>query len=144
MKSHIFTDGATLGHNGPLGTVKKVGLGIFCQEPRIEIAEKVDGGSNNEAEFMALIRGMEEAIRLKITDVHYYLDSQIVWRRAACPKKGKKNIYFRPKGKQKNERMDAFQDTVLGLAANFKRIEFSWIPREENSMADFLSKKALE
>ena len=37
--------------------------------------------------------------------------------------------------------MDDFQDRVLESSAKFKSIEFSWIPREENTMADWLSEK---
>lgn len=131
--ANIFCDGATLGHNGKLGTVKTVGLGVYCECPRIRIAEKTDGISNNEAEFKALICGMEEALALEITDVHFFLDSKIVVRRAKglMPKKI-------------NRRMDAFQIEVISLAMRFNSVQFHWIPREQNQEADLLSKRALK
>jgi len=131
----IYTDGATKGHNGKLGTVKEVGIGIYIPAFGEGVGRKVAGISNNEAEFKALIAGMKLARALNITQARFKLDSQIVVNRAngARPKKAK----------FKNERMDAFQDTVLALAKEFTRIEFQWIPREENGMADMYSKECL-
>jgi len=137
----IYTDGATVGHNGRLGTVKEVGIGIYCKDA-ISISKRVKGGSNNEAEFLALIHGMEEAIRLGLKDVEFRMDSELVWRRAECPRKKNGKAYKKPKGKYKNERMDKFQDKVLELKRRFKTCFFVWIPREQNWTADELSKKA--
>jgi len=135
MILEIYTDGATEGHNGPLGTVKYVGLGVYCPQSGYTLSAKVDGGSCNEAEFMALIKGMEYAITYEAKEVKFYLDSQIVVNRANGS---------RPKqAKHKNERMDAFQDEVLELAKKFDKISFNWIPREENEMADRLSSIAV-
>lgn len=140
---NIWVDGATLGKNGKLGTVKTVGLGVFCAEPRIKISEVVSGGSSNEAEFFALLRGMEEAIRLGLRDVHFFSDSKIVVNRASRPRKKNGKPYRRPRGKNKNERMDAYQDEVLELCKSFDSVKFTWIPREENMRADLLSKESL-
>lgn len=143
MYSQIFCDGATKGRNGKLGTVKTVGLGVFCANPRIEISEMVSGISSNEAEFFALLRGMEEAIRLGLRNVHFFLDSKIVVNRATCPSRKNGKPYRRPHGKQKNERMDTFQNDVLELCKSFDSVKFAWIPREKNTIADSLSKIAL-
>lgn len=139
----IWTDGATVGHNGKLGTVKEVGLGVYCSHPLIEISKRIAGGSNNEAEFLALIEGMNTAIKLGLKNVDFFLDSQIVVNRAACrPKKNGKR-YRRPSGKHCNDRMDKFQDEVIKLKQSFERVDFHWIPREQNEMADALSKKLI-
>lgn len=134
MKTQIiYTDGATKGFNGKLGTVKTVGLGVHI--PNVGgFCKAVDGMSNNEAEFKALIWGMELATERGIKDAVFLLDSKIVVKRANGN---------RPFGKWKNERMDAFQDTVVQLAKNFDSIEFKWVPRERNFKADAQSKKAL-
>lgn len=132
----IYTDGATLGINGKLGTVKEVGIGIAIPEKEIFYKEKTRGISNNEAEFKALIRAMEIALKNDIESAIFYLDSKVVVNRAngARPKK----LKF------KNERMDAFQDEVMRLRMGFREIKFEWIPREENVVADELSKLALK
>ena len=142
MLVQIWTDGATLGHN-KMGKTKEVGLGVYCQSPPISIAERVPGLSSNEAEFLALIRGMNEAIKLNLKKVHFFLDSKIVVNRASVwiTKDGVPSR--RPKGKFRNPRMDKFQDQVLMLRSCFDEVHFYWIPREQNEIADGLSKIAL-
>ena len=128
----INTDGSTVGQN-KIGITKFVGLGASCAELGWRIMKKERGLSNNEAEFKALILGMEEAISKKIKNAHFLLDSMIVMNRANGQ---------RAKGKHKNERMDEFQDQVFELSKKFTSVKFSWIRREQNEAADELSKKA--
>lgn len=131
----VFTDGATVGHNGKLGTVKEVGLGAVVEEVnRTKISIKMKGGSNNEAEFLALIKAMEYCIEENINRAIFYCDSRIIVNRAngSRPKK----VKFQ------NERMDNFQNKVLELAEKFEYCNFEWIPREQNELADSLSKIA--
>ena len=131
----IYIDGATLGKNGKLGTVKEVGLGVYIPDINFGDSKRCDGISNNEAEFKALIWGMELTIEKQIKKAVFHLDSKIVVNRAngARPRKAK----------FKNERMDAFQDKVFELRNEFDFIEFKWIPREKNITADYYSKQAL-
>jgi ribonuclease HI len=168
MKIKVYTDGATVGHNGKLGTVKEVGLGIYVEilglktensykdisvkkteEIKMEISEKVKGGSNNEAEFKALISGLtwlavfferREYLngrdQYKGVPIEFFSDSEIIVNRM----KGR-----RPLGRYKNERMDKFQDEAFEIIEeNLKDnpITFNWIPREKNEIADRLSKEA--
>ena len=149
-KTYVYTDGATVGHNGKLGTVSEVGIGVYIKSNLIikthnkitEVKtatyhkEKMEGISNNEAEFKALIKGMELCIKLNINkgEVIFKLDSKIVTNRA----NGARPI----KAKWKNDRMDDFQDRVFELKENFEKISFEWVPREKNEMSDKLSKEA--
>lgn len=128
----IFSDGATIGKNGKLGSVKKVGLGVYIPAINFGDGKRVKGGSNNEAEFKALIWAMETAINKKIKRAVFKSDSQIIINRA----NGK-----RPKGKFKNERMDNFQNKVFKLKEKFDEVYFNWLPREQNQVADYYSKK---
>jgi len=127
----IYTDGATVGHNGKLGTVKEVGLGVYIPSLNYGNGKRTKGISNNEAEFKALIWGMELAIEKGLKNCRFNMDSKIVVNRA----NGR-----RPKGKWQNSRMDAFQDTVFKLRKSFYTVSFNWIPREKNSTADYYSK----
>lgn len=131
----IYTDGATKGHNGKLGTVSKVGLGVHIPELSLGSYMLTDGISNNEAEFKALIWGMELAIQYKIRRAAFFLDSQIVVNRANGSKPAK--------AKYQNERMDAFQYQVLMLRTKFDIVTFTHIPREQNTVADYYSKLAI-
>jgi len=130
----IYSDGATRGYNGKLGTVKEVGLGVYIPSEGLHLSKRVNGGSNNEAEFLALILAMETALDKKVTQAKFNLDSKIVVKRA----KG-----HRPKNpKYQNKRMDAFQNKVLKLEKQFDEVMYVWIPREANYVADRLSKEA--
>ncbi len=133
----IYTDGATLGYNGKLGTVSVVGLGVYMPHLKQDgfFSKRTDGISNNEAEFKALIFAMDIAIDKQIKEVKFFLDSMIVVNRANGSKPKKK--------KYQNERMDDFQNIVLEKSKLFDEVSFDWIPREENCTADRLSKNAL-
>lgn len=130
--TEIYTDGATIGHNGKLGTVKEVGLGLFIPSLNFGNDKKVAGISNNEAEFKALIWGMEIAIEKQLKNVRFNMDSKIVVNRA--------NGMKPKKLKYQNARMDYFQDQVFELRKSFDSVSFNWIPREMNSTADYYSK----
>lgn len=132
-----YTDGATVGHNGKLGTVTHVGLGVYCKQLNIALSKKVEGMSNNEAEFMALILGMETLLDHGVKHALFMGDSQIILNRA-----NRNYIRIFRKKKNQNERMDNFQKQVLYLAEKFDSVAFKWIPRERNVMADALSKDA--
>jgi ribonuclease HI len=56
MKAQIFTDGAARGNPGPAG----IGI-VICKEEKIllEVADYIGTATNNAAEYMALIRGLE-------------------------------------------------------------------------------------
>lgn len=131
----IYTDGATLGNNGKLGTVSIVGIGIHIPDKKINIARRLDGGSNNEAEFLALIHACIVAQKAKIKKPFFHLDSQIVVNRANGARPTKIKFY--------NGRMNMLQDILLGLLQNFQDWKIEWIPREENGIADSLSKQGL-
>lgn len=132
----IFTDGATEGHNGKLGTVKFCGIGVSCPALNFNLSRRIEAGSNNEAEFWALITAMKWAILEGLTEVEFCSDSQIVVNRAngARPKKLK----------YQNPRMDKLQNIVLDLANQFQTVSFVWIPRERNWQADALSTASLK
>lgn len=129
----VYSDGATVGHNGLFGTVREVGIGVYIPDWSISIAKKLPGKSNNEAEFLALIEAMDICFESGLTRCRFHLDSQIVVNRANGA---------RPKGKFANDRMDAFQDLVFEKKEQFAVAEFKWIPREQNEDADALSKAA--
>lgn len=132
----IFSDGATEGFNGKLGTVKFCGIGVYCPTTDFRFSDRISAGSNNEAEFYALIKALEYAIEQKFQEVEFLLDSQIVINRA---------LGRRPtKAKWKNPRMDIFQDRVLSLIDRIPHCRFTWIPREQNQVADYLSKASLK
>lgn len=128
----IFTDGATEGHNGKLGTVTHCGIGFYCPNKNYKFSKKIEAISNNEAEFHALIEAMKWALENNFREVEFLCDSMIVVNRANKKNKSVGNL-----------RMYNFQRIILDLSKKFNRVSFKWIPREENIEADIQSKLAV-
>jgi ribonuclease HI len=91
-----------------------------------------DDVSNNVAEYMALIKGLEWLIRNGMTDdeVIVYGDSRLIIYQL-------NNLYA-----VRAYRIIPLYERVQKLIPLFKKIIFKWIPREENIEADRLSRKA--
>jgi ribonuclease HI len=91
-----------------------------------------DDVSNNVAEYMALIKGLEWLIRNGMTDdeVIVYGDSRLIIYQL-------NNLYA-----VRAYRIIPLYERVQKLIPLFKKIIFKWIPREENVEADRLSRKA--
>tara|TARA_B100000965_G_C19585920_1_gene755751 strand:+ start:1546 stop:2076 length:531 start_codon:yes stop_codon:yes gene_type:complete len=125
----LFTDGASqLDKNnaGIGGLLKSGGDTIFS------FAENVGDCTNNEAEYLALIRGIEMCIEHKIVHVNIFSDSELIVRQ------------INGDYKVKNERMIKLHSKVLDLCSMLTEWSISHVMREKNMEADLLSKEGLE
>ncbi|XP_077248792.1 uncharacterized protein LOC143888303 [Tasmannia lanceolata] len=86
--------------------------------------------SNNEAEYEALLAGMNLAVQVKAHRLKAYCDSQLVTNQI-------QGTY-----EARDERMIRYLSLVQQLSNNFKSFEVVRIPRAENTKADVLSKLA--
>ncbi|XP_077239801.1 uncharacterized protein LOC143880710 [Tasmannia lanceolata] len=86
--------------------------------------------SNNEAEYEALIAGMNLTIQARAQRLKAYCDSQLV----VCQIQG---VY-----EAREERMIKYLHRVHSLASKFRSFEVIKVPRTENAKADVLSKLA--
>ena len=86
--------------------------------------------TNNEAEYEALIYGLELALKLGVQNLKVLLDSELV--------SGQVNKTF----ETKNQRMKLYCSKVVQLMKNFRRIDIQAIKRELNARADQLAKGA--
>ncbi|XP_077217977.1 uncharacterized protein LOC143852477 [Tasmannia lanceolata] len=86
--------------------------------------------SNNEAEYEALIAGMNMAVQTSAQRLKAYCDSQLVANQI-------QGVY-----EARDERMIKYLSKVHQLAGKFKNFEVIRIPRRENTKADVLSKLA--
>ena len=86
--------------------------------------------SNNEAEYEAVIAGLNLAHSLEIDQLEVYSDSQLVVRQI-------EDTY-----KAKSERMILYLKRVRDLMKKFVLVQVRHIPRTENSRADALAKLA--
>ena len=110
------------------------GIGGVLKGPageRIEISEEIGQGTNNEAEYAALMAVLDAAVEAKVENLVVHGDSQLVVRQV----NGEWFI--------KAKKLVPMCKTVLELKGQIPYITIRWIPREENSGAEALSKKSL-
>ena len=86
--------------------------------------------TNNEAEYEALIKGLELAKSVEAESILVLGDSQLVIGQVngTC--------------EAKEERMKKYLNKVVRLVKKFKEVDFIQIPREKNMEADALAKEA--
>ena len=123
----VYIDGASAGNPGPSG----IGLFIKGEGHHVQLSEYVGVYDNHTTEFMALIRGLEEAKMLTSGIVSVKSDSQIVV--AAVEKQYAKNPVFK-----------ALLDQALEIAESFEFFFIKWIPESNNRAADQLARKAIQ
>jgi ribonuclease HI len=124
----IFTDGCCLGNPGPMG----IGVVIYRDGVRVEeLDEYIGDGTNNVAEYTAVIRALETAHEMGDAKVHLKSDSQLLIKQL-------NNEY-----KVKDAKLRPLKKRVESLCHGLE-IHFEHIPREKNSEADKLSKEAAE
>ena len=97
-----------------------------------KISEAIGYGTNNIAEYKALIRGLEEAKKINPERVDVYCDSQLVVKQ------------INKKYKVKNKRIIPLFNRVEEIIRTIPgKIYFIWDRRDNNFMADGLAKRAL-
>ena len=125
----IFADGGSRGNPGPAG----IGAVLFdgSGEKVKELARYIGIATNNVAEYLAVIYGLQEAFYLKAENIILNVDSQLVARQL----KGEYKV--------KDQNILKFFDIALNLFRGFKKVEIREVPREENTGADALVNKAI-
>ncbi len=128
MSYKLFTDGASQldRNNAGIGGLLKSGQDIV-----FSFAENIGDCTNNEAEYLALIRGIELCIENKILDVKIFCDSELIVRQV--------NGDY----KVKNERMIKLHARTLDLCSMLNNWSVSHVLRDKNTEADLLSKEGL-
>lgn len=126
----LYADGACRGNPGPAGS----GAALLDERGDIvaEAMRSLGHGTNNVAEYTALIIGLEEALRHGVEELEVRMDSKLVveqmngrWR-VRDPK-------LRPLAIRAGE-----------LLAQFPKRRIRHIPREENRVADALANRAID
>lgn len=126
----IYTDGGARGNPGPAG----IGVVIYDAENNIvkKIGEHIGSTTNNQAEYKALLRGLDEVLALGGDSVVCYLDSELVQRQLI----GKYKI--------REEGLKLLAAEVFKSTGKFKQVEFSHVLREKNKLADELVNISLD
>jgi ribonuclease HI len=88
-------------------------------------------GTNTRAELLGAWALLTLASRLSIQAIHVQGDSKIIID------------WLRDKGRLQVVSLDCWKDRLLGLIKQFHNISFAHVYREDNKVADNLSKQAL-
>jgi ribonuclease HI len=124
----IYTDGASLGNPGPMG----IGIVIYKGKLRVEeLSEYIGVGTNNIAEYTAVIKALQTAHRMGEREVHIKSDSQLVVRQ------------LNGEYKVKDLKLKPLKRKIDHLCKGLE-VHFEHIPRDKNEEADQLSKEAAE
>lgn len=126
----IYTDGGARGNPGPSG----IGAVLYDEKNNLlaEISEYIGEGTNNQAEYKAVIAALNKAKELKAEILEFFLDSELVVQQL--------NRAYKVKEK---ELANLFLQ-IHNISLLFKKITYQHIPREKNKEADKLVNKALD
>jgi len=124
----MYIDGASKGNPGLSG----VGV-IICNGEEVikNIAKCIGEATNNFAEYMALIYGLQEALILRADEVEVKTDSQLLFRQIT------------KQYKVKNANIKPLYEQAAHLISGFSRFDIDFISRSENKGADKLATKAI-
>jgi ribonuclease HI len=126
---HLYVDGASRGNPG------SAGAGIYITDgdgKEVRCLSKYLGHkTNNEAEYWALLLGLQEAKRLGGQFVRVFTDSELIERQV-------RGIY-----RVKDVKLKGLYQTVVQSLEGFSSFEIESIPRELNREADRLANQAI-
>ena len=129
MRHHVFCDGASRSNPGDAS----IGVSILLDGKEVHaISKKIGIATNNEAEYQALIDGLNFCIDNSIKEIDVFLDSNLVVEQV------NKNY------KVKAENLKVLNSKVDELIQKFNFIKINHVYREENKRADQLANMALD
>jgi ribonuclease HI len=134
VKATAYTDGATYGSNPAPGGI---GVWMMVDDPTdvlqgrhlYEVALPIGEATNNVAEYRAVIEALEMALAFGVSDLTVYTDSMLVVEQVLGTWQTKAK-HLRP-----------FQQHARELLTGFEFVSIEYVPREENTLADKLSKQ---
>ncbi|MBI4713737.1 ribonuclease HI family protein [Candidatus Uhrbacteria bacterium] len=134
MHLRIYTDGGSRGNPGPAASAAVLKEIVGGHEGKtIATASKYLGKTtNNQAEYTAIIIGLEKAKKLGANNVEFYLDSELAYRQL--------NGQYKVKDPGIAKR---FLE-VKNLLHAFQKVTFTHVRREKNKEADELVNKVLD
>ncbi|MBI2592047.1 4a-hydroxytetrahydrobiopterin dehydratase [Candidatus Saccharibacteria bacterium] len=132
-EAKLYTDGGSRGNPGV-----SAGAFVICKMDD-NVVEKsgfyLGIMTNNQAEYQALLRGLQRSVELKIRRLKVFMDSELIIKQL-------NGLY-----KVKNKKLELLYRQVKELADGFEAILFTYVPRAHNKEADtevnrILDKKA--
>lgn len=125
-----FFDGASAGNPGKMG----IGFVIISEknETVCEGAEYIGVGTNNESEYQALISLLKFSVQNGIKNIAIFGDSNLVVKQVL----GEWQV--------KAENLKPFAKEAQNLYKKIPNASLKWIKRDDNKIADALSKKGVD
>lgn len=96
------------------------------------VSRRIGLATNNQAEYQAVIAGLEGALRLGARQAAFFCDSELVVKQL----KGQYRV--------KNKALKPLHQLAQGLISRLEGFRISYIPRRRNREADSLANKALD
>lgn len=125
----LYTDGAARGNPGPAG----IGVVALKDDQEVfTISRFIGHATNNMAEYLAVIAGLEKAADLAAPEVTVMLDSELVERQLT-------GAY-----RVRDAKLKVLYARAAKAARAFERCFFLHVPREQNAAADRLANEALD
>jgi ribonuclease HI len=129
-RGRLFADGASKGNPGPAG----IGFLIQLEDGEIiaQGSESIGQATNNVAEYKALIRGLETALELGLSQLEVIGDSELVIKQMS-------GVYA-----IKHPDMKPLALQANRLARQIGKVTWRHVPRDQNAHADALSTASIE
>ncbi len=126
----VHTDGACRGNPGPSGA------GWVFSEPGGQVFRRgkafLGRATNNEAEYVAVILALEDALKQGFQSLRLHADSELLVKQV-------NGIY-----RVKNPRIKELYTQLMALARKFKSFEAKHVRREFNAEADLEANRAID
>lgn len=124
-----YVDGASRGNPGPSG----IGVEIRDNKDNIirELKEYIGEGTNNVAEYCAVLCALKEMKKMKVRNATINMDSELVVNQL--------NGNYRIK----DEKLQLLFREVKQLERELALVRYNYIPREQNKAADKLANIAI-
>lgn len=134
MKVRMYTDGGSRGNPGPAASgavIKEVKQG---KEGKVlaEVSKYLGKTTNNQAEYTAIIIGLERAKELGATEVDVVMDSELAVKQ------------MNGQYKVKNPGIALRYVEVWNLKRQFDKVTFRHVLREKNKEADAVVNKCID
>ncbi len=128
--AELFTDGGARGNPGPAGI--GIVLKFKIHNAKCKIKKYIGEATNNQAEYRALIAGLELAKAEQVEELKVFMDSELIVKQM----QGEYRV--------KNPDLKPLFAQALALTNKFTSVSFHHIPREKNKAADKLVNEAID
>ncbi len=130
LKVIINADGAARGNPGPAA----IGVTIKDHKGNLvaSISRRIGKATNNQAEYRAIIAGLEKAVKIGAREIEVLTDSELIVKQI----NGKYRV--------KNTSLRILYEEVVKLIGSLERFTIRHVPRTRSTEVDSLANRALD